>query len=108
MDSNARVWASWRNFFEHRSGRPLPTLRADADYSIFPASIAKSLAVFQLGESGGGSVIEQAQRNDSTGSGPEYSDAMALFVEEEHRHANILALRYLEPAVVLGPQEPMP
>ena len=92
MDSYERVWQSWRNFFDHRSGRPLPTLRADTDYSTFPASIAKSLAIFQLGESGGGTVIEQARRNDGSGTGSEYSDAIALFVEEEHRHANILAM----------------
>jgi hypothetical protein len=92
MDSNGGNWASWRDFFEHRSGRPLPNLRADTDYSGFPASLAKSLAIFQLGESGGGSVIEQARRDDSTGTGSEYADAMALFVNEEHRHANILAM----------------
>jgi hypothetical protein len=92
MDSKAGIWASWQDFFEHRSGRSLPNLRADTDYSRFPASLAKSLAIFQLGESGGGSVIEQARRDDSTGTSSEYADAMALFVDEEHRHANILAM----------------
>jgi len=102
MDSTAQVWASWQTFFEYRSGRPLPTLRSDIDYSTFPSSIARSLAIFQLGESGGGSVIKQARGDTGAGTGAEYSDAMALFVDEEHRHANILAMciRLLGGAVI--------
>ena len=92
MDSNARIWANWRDIFTNRSGRSLPELEADIDYSGFPASITKSLAIFQLGESGGGSVIEQARESRLSGTSPEYADAMALFVDEEHRHANILAM----------------
>ena len=80
----------WKAFFERRSTRPLPELDLETDYSPLPASLAESLAVFQLGESGGGSVIAQAR--EATGIDRDYAEAVRLFVDEEHRHANLLAM----------------
>lgn len=85
-------WAHWRRRFEARSDRKLPTLDTCADYSDLPASVARSLAVFQLGESGGGTVIDQARTSKLDGVDEDYAEAVRLFVAEEHRHANILAM----------------
>lgn len=85
-------WASWRRLFSARAERPLPALEADHDYTRLPASLARSLAVFQLGESGGGEVIEQARRSRLPGVNADYARAVELFVAEEHRHANVLAM----------------
>ncbi len=85
-------WRKWQHFFEQRANRPLPPLASDTDYSSLPKSLARSLAVFQLGESGGGTVIEQARLSDLPGTNDHYAAAMALFVKEEHRHANVLAM----------------
>ncbi len=85
-------WENWAKFFASRSNRPLPALEQDQDYSGIPASLAKSLAIFQLGESGGGTIIKQSLHNNLPGTNEYYAAAMALFVEEEHRHANILAM----------------
>ena len=91
--STTRVnWESWAKFFVKRSNRPLPSLQRDRDYSEIPRSLAKSLAIFQLGESGGGAVVGQSLNSKLDGLDPYYAAAMALFVEEEHRHANILAM----------------
>ena len=91
--STTRVnWESWAKFFVKRSNRPLPSLQRDRDYSEIPRSLAKSLAIFQLGESGGGTVAGQSLNSKLDGLDPYYAAAMALFVEEEHRHANILAM----------------
>lgn len=92
MDCKQNTWMEWRRFFENRKNRALPALQSDIDYSNIPASVAKSLAIFQLGESGGGTVIAQARETRLDGVDQDYADAVELFVEEEHRHANILAL----------------
>jgi hypothetical protein len=92
MATAAARWENWAKFFVARSNRPLPALEQDQDYSAIPASLARSLAIFQLGESGGGTIIKQALQSRLPGTNEYYAAAMALFVEEEHRHANILAM----------------
>ena len=90
--SNRPNWAHWRKRFESRADRKLPTLDTSVDYSQLPASLARSLAVFQLGESGGGTVIEQARDSALESVDEDYAEAVRLFVAEEHRHANVLAM----------------
>ena len=92
MQTTETCWRTWRDFFARRSERPLPELDASRDYADFPASLARSLAIFQLGESGGGTVVEQARFCRLQGIDEYYAEAMALFVHEEHRHADILAI----------------
>lgn len=92
MGSENSAWENWAKFFVGRSGRDLPILDRDCEYSTLPDSLARSLAIFQLGESGGGTIIQQALHNNLQGIDEYYAAAMALFVEEEHRHANILAI----------------
>ncbi len=57
MDGQQIDWRKWQQFFKNRSDRPLPELETDTDYSNLPNSLAESLAIFQLGESGGGTII---------------------------------------------------
>ena len=85
-------WRSWKRRFAGRAGRPLPALEADHDYDLLPPSVARSLAVFQLGESGGGSVVAQARSSDLEGIDEDYAAALEYFVAEEHYHANVLAM----------------
>jgi hypothetical protein len=92
MGTETSVWKTWAKFFVKRNNRALPALEQDQDYSALPDSLAQSLAIFQLGESGGGTIIKQALHNKLDGVDEYYAAAMALFVEEEHRHANILAM----------------
>ncbi len=85
-------WAQWRAFFAARRHRPAARLLADdPQLAGVPASVARSLAIFQLGESGGGSVIEQARHSRLASLDADYAEAIALFVAEEHRHAELLA-----------------
>ena len=92
MDNTHTQWAGWKTKFRCRAGRPVPSLHSDLDYTQLPRSLARSLAIFQLGESGGGSLVEQARRASIAGIDQDYADALALFVAEEHRHASILAV----------------
>ena len=85
-------WREWMELFQSRSGRPLPVVEPPRRYATLPASLAKSLAIFQLGESGGGTIIEQARASRLPQLDPHYAEAMALFVREENRHADILAM----------------
>lgn len=85
-------WRGWKDFFAARSARPAPQILADdPQLASVPKSVARSLAIFQLGESGGGTVIEQARKSTIRGVDEHYAEAMALFVAEEHRHAELLA-----------------
>lgn len=92
MRMETENWKQWREFFAARSERRLPGLDDPQDYSALPKSLARSLAVFQLGESGGGSIVQQAAGSRIPAAGPDYASAMRLFVAEEHRHAAILAI----------------
>jgi hypothetical protein len=85
-------WRGWKDFFAARSARPAPQILADdPQLASVPKSVARSLAIFQLGESGGGTVIGQARTSTIRGVDEDYAEAMALFVAEEHRHAELLA-----------------
>ena len=92
MGIEHRSWEDWEKFFVERSYRPLPALKQDLDYSALPKSLARSLAIFQLGESGGGTIVAQSFCNSLPGLNEHFGTSMAYFVEEEHRHANILAM----------------
>lgn len=85
-------WGKWRDFFAARSGRGLPSLEDPQDYRGVPDSVARSLAIFQLGESGGGTIVDQARNSGIRTADAQYAEALQLFVAEEHRHAEILAI----------------
>ena len=82
----------WLIFFERRSERRLPDPEPSEEYAELPESLTRSLAIFQLGESGGGTIIEQARQSNIESIDEDYADAMQLFVREENRHADILAI----------------
>lgn len=85
-------WHAWRAFFAARRHRPRARLLADEpQLGGVPRSVARSLAIFQLGESGGGTVVDQARRCRLPSVDADYAAAVALFVSEEHRHAELLA-----------------
>lgn len=92
MTTTGNRWQDWQELFSSRAARPAPTLESDLDYTRLPRSLARSLAVFQLGESGGGTVINQARQSELVGHPEDYAEAIRLFVAEEHRHADILAV----------------
>ena len=92
MTRQHNSWKDWSETFAERRDRPMPPLELDRDYASLPPSLAKSLAIFQLGESGGGSIIAQAERSRLRGLNRHYPAAVAGFVAEEHRHANLLAM----------------
>ncbi|MDJ0758894.1 MAG: ferritin-like domain-containing protein [Woeseiaceae bacterium] len=92
MRGNANPWEHFKSLFEQRADRPLPPLKADLDYTQLPRSLARSLAVFQLGESGGGTVVSQARASRLDAVDDDYASALAHFVAEENRHASMLAI----------------
>jgi len=90
--TRAPDWDAWKTLFAARRGRPLPDpFVREPGLDGVPPSVARSLAVFQLGESGGGTVVSQARRSRLAAVNDDYADSMALFVAEEHRHAELLA-----------------
>ena len=70
----------------------MPVPDDQSAYSSLPQSLGRSLAIFQLGESGGGTIVEQARASRLPQIDAYYAEAMALFVREEHRHADVLEI----------------
>ena len=83
-------WKRWAILFSARRNRPMPQVLGDQSHHPWSAALARSLAIFQLGESGGGTVIQQAKRSPLHGIDPAYCKSVEWFVDEEHRHAEIL------------------
>ena len=92
MGNGKTCWREWRELFEGRRARPLPNDEPLRKYAGLPRSLAKSLAIFQLGESGGGTIVSQARASRLPGLDSDYAESMVLFVREENRHADILAI----------------
>jgi len=87
---------AWLEYFEqNRRHRPEPDWHRPTP---FPAPVAerlaRSLAHFQLGESGeGGTLLAEARR--VWADDPDYVAALALFVAEEQEHARLLERQVL-------------
>lgn len=92
MSNEHTNWWEWQRFFAARSRKQLPSLETADHYCGIPDSVARSLAVFQLGESGGGTVVQQARQSSIENIDAHYVKAIELFVKEEHHHAEILAI----------------
>ncbi len=86
-------WTAWRRHFDAHARRPLPTV-AGPPLGLDPdrrARLARSLAVFQLGESGEGRIAHEIARCTLPGVDDTYRHALRRFVAEEGRHGRILA-----------------
>jgi len=85
-------FASWREHFQRNRLRPLPDLATARDDlpEAWPVLLARSLAVFQLGESKGGRLATEIDA--IPGLDADYRTAIKLFIDEEQRHGQLLAL----------------
>lgn len=85
-------WRTWRDHFRKNEHRPLPKIASEV-LDLRPnemQSIAYSLAIFQLGESGEGRIAKEIDKTILFGIDDFYREALKLFVKEEGRHARIL------------------
>jgi hypothetical protein len=85
-------WSSWREHFERNAARPLPPLRPSVHEvpAAWRGALARSLARFQVGESGEGRIAHEIDRASLPGVDADYRAALKRFVAEEGRHARIL------------------
>ncbi|MFO0918553.1 MAG: hypothetical protein U0872_09595 [Planctomycetaceae bacterium] len=90
---SAQSSQAWIRYFEQQANslKPLPwtlgsRLTAEERRKVLP-----SIAIFQLGESGEGRHLFRAAEDWATASGDQdYVIALRMFIEEEHRHAQLL------------------
>jgi hypothetical protein len=85
-------WRAWREHFEANAHRAMPCVRAPIDVpDAWRAPLVRSLARFQLGETGEGRVAREVWSARIEGIDDDYRVALGLFVREEGRHAKMLA-----------------
>jgi hypothetical protein len=86
-------WTPWLAHFDAFARRRRPAVPGPPP-GLDPAqreTLARSLAVFQLGESGEGRIAREIDRCHLPGVDDTYRGALRLFVAEEGRHGRILA-----------------
>jgi hypothetical protein len=86
-------WSQWRRYFEDNATRALPDPGdpASALPPAWRAPLVRSLARFQIGETGEGRIARDIHHVHIDGIDDDYRVALGLFVREEGRHARILA-----------------
>ncbi|PJZ64989.1 hypothetical protein CH371_15935 [Leptospira wolffii] len=85
-------WKKWAEHFRKNAERPLPEIQEQV-IGFIPQKrlpVARSLAIFRLGESGEGRIAKDIDRVRIYGVDEDYREALKLFVKEEGRHARIL------------------
>jgi len=83
-------WRYWREHFEKQAERPLPLIAGGHFPAGWKTALCRSLAIFQVGESGEGRIAQEIDRCSLTAVDPDYRACLKLFVKEEHRHGAIL------------------
>jgi len=82
----------WRAHFEANRKRPLPGVSAPPLPEHQRRALARSLAVFQLGETGEGRIARQIDGASFPLVDDDYRASLKLFIAEEGRHSRVLAL----------------
>lgn len=86
---NSQLWIDY--FLRNRDHRPEPDWTQHFPEDARTAALlSDSLAQFQLGESGEGTVLLAAARRVCADE-PAYAEALGLFIREEQEHARLLA-----------------
>lgn len=83
-------WGSWLKYFEGNAGKPCIAMLGRQRHLAHARQIARSLAIFQLGESTGGSIAETIDHVQFVGIDENYKKAIKYFVAEEARHSRLL------------------
>src|SRR5436190_23305939 len=86
---NSQHWLTY--FQQNREQRPEPDWKLPfPEDALTKSKLARSLAHFQLGESGEGRFLQAAVRK-AYPDDPAYAEALGLFIREEQEHARLLA-----------------
>ncbi len=90
---------AWRDYFEANESRPARTVHATVD-DVPPQLrrlLARSLQIFQAGETGEGRIVAQARRVSGSAASSatqvvddDFVEALRLYIAEEGRHAREL------------------
>lgn len=89
----------WLRYFENRHSEWREPIWESASGCLLPRALrdnlAKSLAIFQLGETGGGSRLRRFVHREMNAAPQElsedYAKAVKLFIAEENEHARLLS-----------------
>ena len=85
-------WSSWRNYYETNRSRPAPEVCDAPEVSGEERrrALARSFAVFQLGEAGEGRIATEIDRTHLGTIDDDYRVSLKHWVREEGRHGRVL------------------
>lgn len=85
-------WSSWRNYYETNKSRAAPEVGAAPEVSGEERrrALARSFAVFQLGEAGEGRIATEIDRTYFRTIDDDYRVSLKHWVREEGRHGRVL------------------
>lgn len=85
-------WSSWRTYYEANKLRPAPEVGETSELVDAESrrALARSLAIFQLGEAGEGRIAHEIDRAGLRSIDEDYRVALRHWVREEGRHGRIL------------------
>ncbi|MBL8954443.1 MAG: hypothetical protein JNK82_26935 [Myxococcaceae bacterium] len=86
------MFETWRAHFEANRSRPLPEVEAPTLPEHQRAPLARSMSVFQLGETGEGRIAKQIDSVELPLVDDDYRASLKMFIAEEGRHSRVLAL----------------
>jgi len=85
------TWSSWRRYFEHNAERPLPAVTDGLpDAPELRRALARSFAIFQLGEAGEGRIVREVVRFAPSTIDEDWRASIGHWVREEGRHGRLL------------------
>ncbi|MCB1190344.1 MAG: ferritin-like domain-containing protein [Leptospiraceae bacterium] len=93
-NKSSNAWKKWLEYFSENAKRSIPEpFFMPLPYRPRKVNVLlRSLAIFQLGETGEGRIVKEIQKKHLRGTDKNFNQCISYFIKEEGRHARLLGL----------------